>query len=128
MRLVRDMHPEDIFKRYSQYVNSLTPKGIQIKIKCWSMAEPIVIRTDNKFVKASTEAMKEVFNKDTVYIRSGGSVPIVGDFEKHLKIPTVMMGFGLPDDNLHAPNEKFHIPNFYRGIESIIRFFQKLGA
>jgi len=128
MRLVPDMQPEDIFKRYSQYVNSLTPKGIQFKIKCWSMAEPIVIRTDNTFVKASTEAMKEVFNKDTVYVRGGGSVPIVGDFEKHLKIPTVMMGFGLPDDNLHAPNEKFHIPNFYRGIESIIRFFQKLGA
>jgi len=122
------MDPEDIFKRYSQYVKSLAPRGIKINIKCWSMAEPIVIRTDNKFVKASTEAMKEVFNKDTVYIRSGGSVPIVGDFEKHLKIPTVMMGFGLPDDNLHAPNEKFHIPNFYRGIESIIRFFQKLGA
>src|SRR5437764_6899394 len=97
MRLVPDMDPDDILKRYSQYVNSLTPKGIQFKIKCWSMAEPIVIRTDNKFVKASTEAMKEVFNKETVYIRSGGSVPIVGDFEKHLKIPTVMMGFGLPD-------------------------------
>jgi acetylornithine deacetylase/succinyl-diaminopimelate desuccinylase-like protein len=128
MRLVPDMDPEDVFKRYSQYVNSLTPKGIQIKIKCWSMAEPIVIRTDNRFVKASTEAMKEVFYKDTVYVRGGGSVPIVGDFEKHLKIPTVMMGFGLPDDNLHAPNEKFHIPNFYRGIESIIRFFQKLGG
>jgi acetylornithine deacetylase/succinyl-diaminopimelate desuccinylase-like protein len=128
MRLVPAMDPEDIFKRYSQYVNSLAPRGIKINIKCWSMAEPIVIRTDNKFVKASTEAMKEVFNKDTVYIRSGGSVPIVGDFEKHLKIPTVMMGFGLPDDNLHAPNEKFHIPNFYRGIESIIRFFQKLAA
>ena len=128
MRLVPDMDPEDIFKRYSQYVNSLTPKGIQVKIKCWSMAEPIVIGTDNRFVKASTEAMKEVFNKETVYVRGGGSVPIVGDFEKHLKIPTVMMGFGLPDDNLHAPNEKFHIPNFYRGIESIIRFFQKLGG
>ena len=128
MRLVPEMDPEDIFKRYSQYVNSLTPKGIRINIKCWSMAEPIVIRTDNKFVKASTEAMKEVFDKDTVYIRTGGSIPIVGDFEKHLKIPTVMMGFGLPDDNLHAPNEKFHIPNFYRGIESIIRFFQRLGG
>jgi acetylornithine deacetylase/succinyl-diaminopimelate desuccinylase-like protein len=45
-----------------------------------------------------------------------------------LKIPSVMMGFGLPDDNLHAPNEKFHIPNFYRGIESIIGFFEKLGV
>ena len=71
--------------------------------------------------------MKQTFGKETVYIRSGGSVPIVADFERHLKIPSVMMGFGLPDDNLHAPNEKFHIPNFYRGIESIIRFFQKLA-
>jgi len=78
-------------------------------------------------VQASTAAMKEVFDKDTVFIRSGGSIPIVADFEKHLKIPSVMMGFGLPDDNLHAPNEKFHIPNFYRGIESIIRFLQKVG-
>ena len=55
-------------------------------------------------------------------------IPIVADFEKVLKIPSVMMGFGLPDDNLHAPNEKFHIPNFYRGIETICRFFEKLGG
>ena len=71
--------------------------------------------------------MKEVFGKDTVFIRSGGSIPVVADFEKNLGIPSVMMGFGLPDDNLHAPNEKFHIPNFYRGIESIIHFFQLLS-
>ena len=69
----------------------------------------------------------QVFGKETVFIRSGGSIPIVGDFERHLKIPTVMMGFGLPDDNLHAPNEKFHIANFHRGIESIILFFEELG-
>jgi len=72
--------------------------------------------------------MKEVFHHETVFIRSGGSIPIVGEFEKSLKIPTVMMGFGLPDDNLHAPNEKFHIANFHRGIESVIRFFELLGA
>jgi acetylornithine deacetylase/succinyl-diaminopimelate desuccinylase-like protein len=72
--------------------------------------------------------MQQVFGKETVFIRSGGSIPIVGDFERHLKIPTVMMGFGLPDDNLHAPNEKFHIANFHRGIESIIRFFAELGG
>jgi acetylornithine deacetylase/succinyl-diaminopimelate desuccinylase-like protein len=62
-----------------------------------------------------------------VFIRSGGSIPIVGDFERHLKIPSVMMGFGLPDDNLHAPNEKFHMVNFYRGIESVIRFWEEVG-
>lgn len=128
MRLVPDQRPDEIFKLYSDYVNSLVPNGIEVKIKQFSMADPIVIKTDNRFVQAATEAMKEVFNKPTVYIRSGGSIPIVADFEKHLKIPSVMMGFGLPDDNLHAPNEKFHIPNFYRGIESLIRFFQRVGG
>ena len=128
MRIVPDMQPEEIFKLYSDYVMSLVPVGISLNIKCYSIGEAIVIRTDNRFVKAATDAMKEVFGKETVFIRSGGSIPIVAEFEKYLKIPSVMMGFGLPDDNLHAPNEKFHIANFYRGIESIIRFMQKLGA
>jgi acetylornithine deacetylase/succinyl-diaminopimelate desuccinylase-like protein len=79
-------------------------------------------------VTAAVAAMKEVFHKETVFIRSGGSIPIVGDIERHLKIPSVMMGFGLPDDNLHAPNEKFHIANFYRGIESIILMLERVSA
>ena len=128
MRLVPDQDPDDILKKYTKFVKKLTPKGIQLKIKVHSKGPACVVSTDNKFIKASTEAMHEVFGKDTVYIRSGGSIPIVSDFENELKIPSVMMGMGLPDDNLHAPNEKFHIPNFYRGIESIIRFFQILGA
>jgi acetylornithine deacetylase/succinyl-diaminopimelate desuccinylase-like protein len=91
------------------------------------VADPIVVGTDNEYIRAAASAMHEVFKKDTVYIRSGGSIPIVAAFEKSLKVPSVMMGFGLPDDNLHAPNEKFHIPNFYRGIESIVRWFEMLG-
>jgi acetylornithine deacetylase/succinyl-diaminopimelate desuccinylase-like protein len=127
MRMVPNQDPDDILKRYIAFVKKLTPKGIETKIKVWSKGPACVVGTDNKFVKASTEAMHEVFNKDTVFIRSGGSIPIVTDFQDVLKIPSVMMGFGLPDDNLHAPNEKFHIPNFYRGIESICLFFEKLG-
>jgi acetylornithine deacetylase/succinyl-diaminopimelate desuccinylase-like protein len=127
MRIVADMIPDEIFKLYSDYVMKLVPRGIDLKVKLLSMGEPSIIPTDNRFVKSATEALKEVFNKETVFIRSGGSIPIVAEFHKHLKIPSVMMGFGLPDDNLHAPNEKFHIPNFYRGIESIIRFFEKVG-
>ena len=72
--------------------------------------------------------MKQVFGKETVYIRSGGSIPIVGLFDQYLGIPSVMMGFGLPDDNLHAPNEKFHLPNFFRGIEAVARYLEVLGA
>jgi acetylornithine deacetylase/succinyl-diaminopimelate desuccinylase-like protein len=127
MRLVPDMDPEDILKKYTDYVTSLCPKGIQMKIKVHSKGPASVVDTDNKYVRAANKALHEVFNKDTVYIRSGGSIPIVSDFQNELKIPTVMMGMGLPDDNLHAPNEKFHIPNFYRGIEAIIRFFTIVG-
>lgn len=128
MRLVPNQEPDDILKRYTAYVKKLTPKGIDINVKVYSKGPACVIGTDNRFIQAATEVLHEVFKKDTVFIRSGGSIPIVADFQDVLKIPSVMMGFGLPDDNLHAPNEKFHIPNFYRGIESIIRFFEKVGG
>ncbi|HMF90844.1 MAG TPA: dipeptidase [Candidatus Angelobacter sp.] len=128
MRLVPNQDPDDILKRYTKFVKKLTPKGIELNIKVYSKGPACVVDTNNRFIKPATEAMHEVFKKDTVFIRSGGSIPVVTDFQEALKIPSVMMGFGLPDDNLHAPNEKFHIPNFYRGIESIIRFFEKLGA
>jgi len=127
MRLVPNQDPDDILKKYTSFVTSLTPKGISLSIKVHSKGPACVVSTDNKYAHAAVEAMREVFGKDTVYIRSGGSIPIVTQFDKDLKIPSIMMGMGLPDDNLHAPNEKFHIPNFYRGIESVIRFFHKLG-
>ncbi len=128
MRLVPNQDPDDILKKYTKLVKKLTPKGIELNIKVYSKGPACVVDTNNRFIKPATEAMHEVFKKDTVFIRSGGSIPVVTDFQEALKIPSVMMGFGLPDDNLHAPNEKFHIPNFYRGIESIIRYFEKLGA
>jgi acetylornithine deacetylase/succinyl-diaminopimelate desuccinylase-like protein len=128
MRLVPNQDPDDILKKYEKCIKKITPKGIQVKIKVHSKGPASVVSTESKYIKAAVEAMHDVFKKNTVFIRSGGSIPIVSDFEKELKIPSVMMGMGLPDDNLHAPNEKFHIPNFYRGIESIIRFFQRLGG
>jgi acetylornithine deacetylase/succinyl-diaminopimelate desuccinylase-like protein len=128
MRLVPDMTPQESFAQYKSYVESLKPAGIELDVRLIHSGDAIVTGTDNPYIQAATHAMKEVWNKDTVFIRSGGSIPIVGDFERHLKIPTVMMGFGLPDDQIHAPNEKFHIANFYRGIESIIRFFEIVGG
>ena len=128
MRLVPNQDPDDILKRYTSYIKKLTPKGIQTSVKLWSTGRACVVGTDNQFIRAATDALRDVFQKETVFIRSGGSIPIVTDFQDVLKIPSVMMGFGLPDDNLHAPNEKFHIANFYRGIESICLFFERLGA
>jgi acetylornithine deacetylase/succinyl-diaminopimelate desuccinylase-like protein len=127
MRLVPDMTPAESFAKYKAYVESLCPKGITLDVRLIHSGDPIVVSTDNVYVKAATDAMHQVFGKDTVFVRGGGSIPIVGDFVRELKIPTVMMGFGLPDDNLHAPNEKFHLANFYRGIESIIRFLSGVG-
>ena len=128
MRLVPNQDADDILKKYTDYVKKITPKGITTTIKV--LQQRAGLRREHRQPLrsgASVEAMHEVFGKDTVYIRSGGSIPIVTQFDKDLKIPSIMMGMGLPDDNLHAPNEKFHIPNFYRGIESIIRFFEILG-
>lgn len=123
MRLVPKMKPQTAFRQFSEYVQSLCPEGVSVDVRLIHSGEASLIPTDNPWIRAATRAMKTVWNKDTVFIRSGGSIPIVGDFERNLKIPSVMMGFGLPDDGLHAPNEKFHIPNFHRGIESVIRFF-----
>jgi acetylornithine deacetylase/succinyl-diaminopimelate desuccinylase-like protein len=127
MRLVPDMTPAESFALYKKFVESLQPKGIELEVRLLHAGDPIVIGTDNPYVKAAERALHEVWHKDTVFIRSGGSIPIVGDFERNLHIPSVMMGFGLPDDNLHAPNEKFHIANFHRGIDSLILFLEEAG-
>src|ERR1035441_9843933 len=122
MRLVPNQDADDVFKKYAAYVKKLTPKGIETKITIHSKGPAAVVGTDNPYIKAATEALHDTFKKETVFIRSGGSIPIVTGFQDVLKIPSVMMGFGLPDDNLHAPNEKFHIPNFYHGIGTVARY------
>jgi acetylornithine deacetylase/succinyl-diaminopimelate desuccinylase-like protein len=128
MRLVPKQVPAEVFEQYKSFVASIAPRGVEVSVRLIHSAEPIVVSTDNQFVKAAVEAMHEVFATDTVFVRGGGSIPIVGDFIRELSLPTLMMGFGLPDDNLHAPNEKFHLANFHRGIESLIRFLSATGA
>ncbi len=127
MRLVPDMDPKEVVKQFTAYVKKITPKGIKTTVRLLSSAPASVVSTESRWIAAAAEAMEQVFKKKTVYMRSGGSIPIVGVFQKSLKVPSVMMGFGLPDDNLHAPNEKFHLPNFYRGIEAVGRYFELLG-
>ncbi len=127
MRLVPDMNPKEVLRQFTAAVKKHTPKGIKTTVRSISTAPATVVSTDSPYIAAAAEALEDVFKKKTVYMRSGGSIPIVGLFLQHLKIPSIMMGFGLPDDNLHAPNEKFHLPNFYKGIESVIHYFELLG-
>ena len=127
-RLVPDQRPEEAAKQLSDAIQWACPSGVSAEFKVLHSGAPSLTNPDNRFIQAAAEAMKQIFGKETVYIRSGGSIPIVGVFDQYLGIPSVMMGFGLPDDNLHAPNEKFHLPNFYRGIDAVERFLELVGA
>ena len=127
-RLVPGMKPDETFALYKKFVEENCPRGVTCEVRMIHSGEPIVVSTDNEYIRAAAEAMREVWGKETVYVRGGGSIPIVGDFVRELGIPTVMMGFGLPDDNLHAPNEKFNLSNFHKGIECIMRFLERVGA
>jgi acetylornithine deacetylase/succinyl-diaminopimelate desuccinylase-like protein len=126
-RLVADQVPEEAAAQIQEAVRHACPKGVTAEFRTLHLAAPSLVDPDNPYIRASAEAMKQIFGKDTVYIRSGGSIPIVGLFDQYLGIPSVMMGFGLPDDNLHAPNEKMYLPNFYRGIEAVKRYLEILG-
>jgi acetylornithine deacetylase/succinyl-diaminopimelate desuccinylase-like protein len=127
MRLVPGQTPENSFALYKSFVQQITPPGVEVEVRLISAGAPCLIPVDNPYVKAATTALREVWGKETVFIRSGGSIPIVGDFDHYLGMPSVMMGFGLPDDNIHAPNEKFALKNFELGVESIVRFLEEAG-
>ena len=127
MRLVPGMTPAKAFEQYKSYVEKIALPGVEVQVRLIHQGDPCLIPVDNPYIRAATRALHEVWGKDTVFIRSGGSIPIVGDFDRHLGLPSVMMGFGLPDDNLHAPNEKFNLKNFELGIKSIIRFLEEAG-
>jgi len=127
-RLVADQDPREAADQLQRAVAKACPRGVTAELKVLHSAPPSLVNPDNRFIHAAADAMSQVFGKPTVYIRSGGSIPIVAAFEESLGIPSVMMGFGLPDDNLHAPNEKLHLPNFYRGIEAVARYLDRLAA
>jgi len=127
MRLVADQDPDEAMAQFQAAVRKVTPKGVTVEVKPIHSAAPSLVDPTNRFIKAAAEALGQAFGKETVYIRSGGSIPIVGLFDQYLGMPSVLMGFGLPDDNLHAPNEKFHLPNFYQGIEAVAAYLELLG-
>ena len=127
-RLVGNQQVDEAIAQTRAAVQAACPRGVTAELRVLSAGPASLTDPDNPYIHAAADALKQIFGQDTVYIRSGGSIPIVGVFDRHLGIPSVMMGFGLPDDNLHAPNEKFHLPNFFRGIETVARYLQILGA
>ena len=90
-------------------------------------ADPVVVEAQGPIVEAAMDAMQEVWGARPVRIREGGSIPIVSTFAQVLKAPVLLLGFGLHDDGLHSPNEKFNISHFYNGIRSVARLLDRLG-
>lgn len=126
-RLVPNQKPAEVIEQLKAAVKAATPKGCTAEFRTVHGAEASLTDPKNPFVQAAARSLAQSFGSETVYIRSGGSIPVVGLFDRYLGIPSVLMGFGLPDDNLHAPNEKFHLPNFYRGIEAVAGYLEALG-
>lgn len=127
LRLVPHQNPDRVLAAVKQWVQENTPEGIQTEIRVLSAGPAISVNPSDPAIRIAARVFSEELGKPTVFMRSGGSIPIVGEFATHLGIPTVLMGFGLPDDGLHSPNEKYRISNYYQGIRTIARFFEEYG-
>ena len=127
IRLVPRQDPAAVVSAFEKFVAAHAPKGIQVKVRVLGSGPGLLVNPDHPAIHVAAEALTTVFKNKTVYTRSGGSIPIVGDFAEHLHIPSILMGFGLPDDGLHSPNEKFSVDNFYKGIEAVAHFFELYG-
>jgi len=126
-RLVPRQNPGKVIQAFEAWVRQNTPIGIQTKVRVLSASPGLVVNPEHPAIRVAAQAFSDVFGRPTVFIRSGGSIPVVGDFATHLGIPTVLMGFGLPDDGLHSPNEKYKLENYYKGIMTIAQFFEQYG-
>ncbi|MFP4343447.1 MAG: dipeptidase [Anaerolineales bacterium] len=127
MRLVPDQRPERISEVVTRHLESIAPAGVSVEVQDLHGGEGAIVDRDSPAMRAAVEAYTATFGRQPVFTREGGSIPVVAAFQRTLGIETILMGFGLPDDNLHAPNEKFHLPMFYRAIETAIHFYEKLA-
>ncbi|HET8548497.1 MAG TPA: dipeptidase, partial [Bryobacteraceae bacterium] len=126
-RLVPKQDPDRIVAAFRNWVARNNPAGIRTEVRVLSAAPATVVDASHPALQVAARVFSEMLGRPTVFIRSGGSIPIVGEFAKHLGIPTILMGFGLPDDGLHSPNEKFKIANYYIGIMTIAHFLEQYG-
>lgn len=127
MRLVPNQVSDEVSDLFQKHFESLAPASIQVKVTPHHGGEPVVTPTDSPAYKAAAKAIETAFGKSPIPTRGGGSIPIIALFEKVLGLKTVLMGFGLDNDNIHSPNEKFDVANYYKGIETI-PYFHKYFA
>jgi acetylornithine deacetylase/succinyl-diaminopimelate desuccinylase-like protein len=127
-RLVPDQDPHEIDQLFREFIARITPLDVRTCVRTLLCAKPALIDRDHPYLMAAARTYQRAFGAPPVFLRSGGTIPVVSLVQKILEIPIVLMGFGLPDDRIHGPNEKFHLPNFRKGIETSIRFLAEMGA
>lgn len=127
MRLVPNQDSHEIAQLFSEHFNKIAPGCVKVTVTEHHGGEPVVTPTDSLAYKAAEKAIETTFGKTPIPTRGGGSIPIIALFEKILGLKTVLMGFGLDNDNIHSPNEKYDLANYYKGIETI-PYFHKYFA
>ena len=128
MRLVPDQDPAEIGQLLSDYLKAIAPPTVEVETRILHGAPAAIIDRHSPAVEAAARAYEVGFGARPVFMREGGSIPIVTTFQEVLGLEPVLMGFGLPDDGIHAPNEKFYLPNFHRGIQTVITFWEILAG
>ena len=127
MRLVPNQDPQKIGDLFEDYVRKIAPKTVEVKVTRMHGGRPWMTEFDNKFVRAAGRAIEQGFGKSPVFVREGASIPVVATFERELRIPTVLFGVGLPDENAHAPDEKLDLGNFHNGIIASAYLYQEIA-
>lgn len=128
MRLVPEQRADRIGGLFRARILELVPPGLDVDVRIIHGGDPVVIPTDSPLIETAKRVLEETFGRPAVFGRSGGGIPIVGVFKEAVGLNSLLMGWGLPDDNLHAPNEKLSLANFYAGIDATIRFWQEAGT
>ncbi len=126
MRLVPDQQSEKIAKLFEKYVRKIVPKTVQVNIRNLHGGEAAITPIDSPGVQAAAAAIEKGFGKKPLYQREGGSIPIVIQFKEILGLDTVLLGFGVPDENAHAPDEFINLNNFFSGIRTVTHFYNEL--
>ncbi len=127
LRLPPDLKPLDVFVLFEKAVKDCAPSDVKVTVHKLSGSEGTLVSPETPPMKVAAAALEEVYGRTPVYLRSGGSIPIAALFDAVLHAPVVLMGFGLPDNNLHAPNENFDLDQFYDGVRTVASFLQKLA-
>ncbi len=124
MRLVPHQNPDKIAQLFKQHLESIAPPYVKVSVNPHHGGHPYVSPTDNPAYKAASKAYEETYGKKPIPFRSGGSIPVVSTLEQILGTKSILMGFGLDTDAIHSPNENYHLESFYKGIETISRFYK----